>query len=97
MLLGDVYALVESLNISTTDTRTSTKATEENTKAKEDNFDVEEGLINLLMTRGVTTKEEEARITEHLNELREKEILLQLKEMDTMVGNFAVKKHYYLN
>jgi len=88
----DVDALVQSLNISTTTTNQSTDAIEENTKAKKANYDVEADLIELLMTRGVTTKEEEARITEYLNGLREKEILLQLEEMDTMVGNFAIKK-----
>ena len=72
--------------------RKSTTTITENTEAKKANYDVEADLIELLMTKGVTTKEEEARITEYLNEQREKEILLQLEELDTMVGNFAIKK-----
>ena len=88
----NVDDLMKSLDISTDKTRTSTAAIVENTEAKKANYDVEADLIELLMTKGVTTKEEEARITEYLNEQREKEILLQLEEMDNMVGNFAIKK-----
>ena len=91
--MAQVEALMtEEVKKGTVATSTSTTVLNENTKAKKDNFDVDAALIELLMTRGVTTKEEEARITEHLNRLREEEIILQLKEMDTMVGNFALKK-----
>ena len=94
---GFTMAQVESLltqevEKGTITTNQSTDAIDKNTKAKKANYDVEADLIELLMTRGVTTKEEEARITEYLNGLREKEILLQLEELDTMVGNFAIKK-----
>ena len=91
--MAQVEALMtEEVEKGTVATGQSTTVLDENTKAKKANYDVEADLIELLMTRGVTTKEEEARITEYLNEQREKEILLQLEELDTMVGNFAIKK-----
>jgi TP901 family phage tail tape measure protein len=91
--MAQVEALMtEEVEKGTVATGQSTTVLDENTKAKKANYDVEADLIELLMTRGVTTKEEEARITEYLNGLREKEILLQLEEMDNMVGNFAIKK-----
>lgn len=91
--MAQVEALItEEVEKGTVATGKSTTVLDENTEAKKANYDVEADLIELLMTRGVTTKEEEARITEYLNGLREKEILLQLEEMDNMVGNFAIKK-----
>jgi len=91
--MAQVEALMtEEVEKGTVATAGQTTVLDENTEAKKANYDVEADLIELLMTKGVTTKEEEARITEYLNEQREKEILLQLEELDTMVGNFAIKK-----
>ena len=50
----------------------STEAIVANTQAKQDNFNIEAEMIDLLMKKGVTTAEEEARITEYLNDLRRK-------------------------
>ena len=91
--MAEVESLMtEEVERGTVATAGQTTVLDENTEAKKANYDVEADLIELLMNKGVTTKEEEARITEYLNEQREKEILLQLEELDTMVGNFAIKK-----
>ena len=68
----------------------------ENTKAKEDNLDLDREMFNLLMTKGVTTKEEEARITEYLNGLREKEIELQLRSLNEFVMDVDLRKKLLL-
>ena len=94
---SDVDALVESLNISTTNTNESTDAIVANTKAKEQNLDVEREMVQLLMNKGVnTTKEEEARIQEYLNGLRKKEIELQLKSLNEFVMNVDLRKKLLL-
>ncbi len=90
--ITDKNKLIDTLQLEIDRLKELGRATVANTEAKKANYDVEADLIELLMTKGVTTKEEEARITEYLNEQREKEILLQLEELDTMVGNFAIKK-----
>ena len=93
---SDVDALVESLNISTTNTNESTDAIVANTKAKEQNLDVEREMVELLMNQGVTSKEEEARIQKYLNGLREKEIELQLKSLNEFVMNVDLRKKLLL-
>jgi hypothetical protein len=72
--------------------RGNTYATTENTKAKKEQYDVEADLIELIINRGVSTEEEQVRVQEYLNKLREKEILLQLESLDETVGSFAIKK-----
>ena len=48
------------------------------------------------MNQGVTSKEEEARITEYLNGLREKEIELQLKSLNEFVMDIDLRKKLLL-
>ena len=74
----------------------STEAIVANTQAKQDNFNIEAEMIDLLMKKGVTTAEEEARITEYLNDLRRKEIELQLKSMSQFVMNADLRKKLLL-
>jgi TP901 family phage tail tape measure protein len=74
----------------------NTKSVRSNIKAKKDSFDLEAEQIDLLMTKGVTTAEEEARITEYLNDLRRKEIELQLKSMSQFVMNADLRKKLLL-
>jgi TP901 family phage tail tape measure protein len=68
----------------------------ENTKAKEDNLDLDREMFNLLMTKGVTTKEEEARITEYLNGLRDKAIEFQLRSLNEFVMDVDLRKKLLL-
>ena len=78
-------------------TKGNTDDTEENTKAKQQNLDVEREMVQLLMNKGVnTTKEEEARIQEYLNGLREKEIELQLKSLNEFVMDVDLRKKLLL-
>ena len=68
----------------------------ENLKAKQQGLDVEREMVQLLMNQGVTSKEEEARITEYLNGLREKEIELQLKSLNEFVMDIDLRKKLLL-
>jgi len=77
-------------------TKGNTDDTEENTKAKQQSLDVEREMVQLLMNKGVTTKEEEARIQEYLNGLREKEIELQLKSLNEFVMDVDLRKKLLL-
>ena len=92
----NVDELMKSLDVSTEKTNKSTAATTANTQAKEDNLNIEAEMIDLLMKKGVTTAEEEARITEYLNDLRRKEIELQLKSMSQFVMNADLRKKLLL-
>ena len=89
--------LTESTNKDSEATKGNTDDTEENTKAKQQNLDVEREMVQLLMNKGVnTTKEEEARIQEYLNGLREKEIELQLKSLNEFVMDVDLRKKLLL-
>tara|TARA_R110000751_G_scaffold18012_1_gene54961 strand:- start:1206 stop:3152 length:1947 start_codon:yes stop_codon:yes gene_type:complete len=69
---------------------------EGNTKATKENLDVEREMVELLMNQGVRSKEEEARIQEYLNGLREKEIELQLKSLNEFVMDINLRKQLLL-
>ena len=73
-----------------------TEAVEKKTKAKQQSLDVEREMVELLMNQGVTSKEEEARIQEYLNGLREKEIELQLKSLNEFVMDVDLRKKLLL-
>ena len=88
--------LTESTNKDSEATKGNTDDTEENTKAKQQNLDVEREMVELLMNQGVTSKEEEARIQEYLNGLREKEIELQLKSLNEFVMDVDLRKKLLL-
>ena len=89
--------LTESTNKDSEATKGNTDDTEENTKAKQQNLDVEREMVQLLMNKGVnTTKEEETRIQEYLNGLREKEIELQLKSLNEFVMDVDLRKKLLL-
>ena len=88
--------VTESTNKDSEATKGNTDDTEENTKAKQQNLDVEREMVQLLMNQGVTSKEEEARIQEYLNGLREKEIELQLKSLNEFVMDVDLRKKLLL-
>ncbi len=91
----DVDALVESLNISTGATNESTNAIVGNTNAKKDNIDVDLELLNLQseqMMQGLLNKEQEADVLERLNQLRIKEIELQLNSMNQFIMDADLRK-----
>ena len=88
--------VTESTNKDSEATKGNTDDTEENTKAKQQNLDVEREMVQLLMNQGVTSKEEEARIQEYLNGLREKEIELQLKSLNEFVMDVDLRKKFLL-
>ena len=73
-----------------------TDATDENIKAKEQSLELEREIVELLMNQGVTSKEEEVRIQEYLNGLREKEIELQLKSLNEFVMDVDLRKKLLL-
>ena len=69
-----------------------TDSTIKNTEAKKDNVDIEAELFDLIMNRGVRTQEEQERVTKRLNDLRIKEIKLQLKSLNQFVMDVDLRK-----
>ena len=69
-----------------------TSALNANTEAKKDNVDIEAELFDLIMNRGVRTQEEQERVTKRLNDLRIKEINLQLKSMNQFIMDVDLRK-----
>ena len=69
---------------------------EENTKAVKENYDAEAEIVALLMEQGVRTKEEQARVTEYLNKLRQEEINLQLKSLNEFIMDVDLRKKLLL-
>ena len=88
--------LGEQIEKTTQKTVTSTEATTADIKVKQQSLDLEREMVELLMNQGVTSKEEEARIQEYLNGLREKEIELQLKSLNEFVMDVDLRKKLLL-
>ena len=81
--------LIKSINGETTEVV-------QNTKAKQQSLDLEREMVELLMNKSVTTKEEEARITQYLNKLRQEEIELQLRSLNEFVMDVDLRKKLLL-
>jgi len=77
---------------STQKTNTSTNAIVKNNKAKQQSLDLEREMVQLLMTDGAKSTDDAARIQEHLNKLREKEIELQLRSLNEFVMDVDLRK-----
>lgn len=88
--------LAQEIEKTTQNTVTSTEATTADIKVKQQSLDLEREMVQLLMNQGVTSKEEEARIQEYLNGLREKEIELQLKSLNEFVMDVDLRKKLLL-
>ena len=88
--------LGQEIEKTTQKTVTSTEATTADIKVKQQSLDLEREMVELLMNQGVTSKEEEARIQEYLNGLREKEIELQLKSLNEFVMDVDLRKKLLL-
>ena len=93
---GTVELEAELLDLKIKGKEQETDAIVENTKAKQQSLDLEREMVELLMNQGVTSKEEEARIQEYLNGLREKEIELQLKSLNEFVMDVDLRKKLLL-
>ena len=88
--------LGQEIEKTTQKTVTSTEATTADIKVKQQSLDLEREMVELLMNQGVRSKEEEARIQEYLNGLREKEIELQLKSLNEFVMDVDLRKKLLL-
>ena len=85
-------AITDARNKATEVVEEETSAINANTEAKKDNVDIEAELFDLIMNRGVRTQEEQERVTKRLNDLRIKEINLQLKSMNQFIMDVDLRK-----
>jgi TP901 family phage tail tape measure protein len=91
--LNEIESLIkDTTKEQTEEVNKNTGSINENTEAKKDNFDKDAELFDLIMNRGVRTQEEQEIVSKRLNDLRVKEINLQLKSMNQFIMDVDLRK-----